>query len=166
MSRFMHHSYGRGTRVLVASMVVGASMALLAASVRALQDSIAAADGLILSTPEYNNSMPGVLKNAIDWLSRSATDRPRVFRGKPVAIVGASVGGFGTVLGQNAWLPPLHALGVKPWTEGRLLIPHASKAFDATGRLTDAALAEQLSQFLAGFTHFAAIQPASISISS
>src|SRR4051794_28427466 len=70
-----------------------------------LKDVIAAADGLLLVTPEYNNSLPGVTKNAIDWLTRPAADIPRVFRGKPVAIAGASPGGFGTILSQNAWLP-------------------------------------------------------------
>src|SRR5947208_8844484 len=66
------------------------------APVATLKDAIAAADGLVLATPEYNNSMPGVLKNAIDWLSRPASDIQRVFGGKPVALVGASPGGFGT----------------------------------------------------------------------
>src|SRR2546425_3048293 len=58
--------------------------------VAALKDSIATADGLLLATPEYNNSMPGVLKNAIDWLSRPPADIPRVFGNRPVAIIGAS----------------------------------------------------------------------------
>ena len=70
----------------------------IAPTVAALKDSIAAADGLLLATPEYNNSRPGVLKNAIDWLSRPPADIPRVFGNRPVAIIGASPGGFGTVL--------------------------------------------------------------------
>src|SRR5262245_10394198 len=60
-----------------------------------LKDAIAAAAGLLLVTPEYNNSIPGVAKNAIDWLSRPPADIRRVFGGKPVAIAGASPGGFG-----------------------------------------------------------------------
>ena len=60
----------------------------------ALKDAIAAADGLLLVTPEYNNSIPGVLKNAIDWLSRPPADIGRVFGGKPVALMGASPGGL------------------------------------------------------------------------
>src|SRR5215210_8412544 len=64
------------------------------AAVAKLKDAIAAADGLLLVTPEYNNSMPGVAKNAIDWCSRPPNDVPRVFAGKPVAIAGASPGGF------------------------------------------------------------------------
>jgi chromate reductase, NAD(P)H dehydrogenase (quinone) len=66
--------------------------------VTALKDVIAAADGLLLVTPEYNNSIPGVFKNAIDWLSRPPADIQRVFGGKPVALTGASPGGFGTIL--------------------------------------------------------------------
>src|SRR5262249_39693105 len=61
-----------------------------------LKNAIAAADGLLIATPEYNNSIPGVLKNAIDWLSRPPADIKRVFGGKPVAVIGASPGGFGT----------------------------------------------------------------------
>src|SRR5512145_1045094 len=75
-----------------------------------LKDAIATADGLLLVTPEYNNSLPGVAKNAIDWLSRPPADIGRVFGGKRVAIAGASPGGFGTVLSQNAWLPVF-----RPW---------------------------------------------------
>src|SRR5262245_2336658 len=63
-------------------------------SVTELKDAIAAAHGLVLATPEYNNSLPGVLKNAIDWLSRPPSDIKRVFGGKPVAILGTSPGGF------------------------------------------------------------------------
>ena len=70
--------------------------------VRALKDAIAASDGLVLVTPEYNNSVPGVFKNAIDWLSRPAGDIARVFGAKPVAIMGTSPGNFGTLLSQNA----------------------------------------------------------------
>ena len=60
--------------------------------VRALKDRIAAADGLLLATPEYNNSIPGVFKNAIDWLSRPMSDIPRVFGGRAVALMGATPG--------------------------------------------------------------------------
>ena len=58
----------------------------------------AAADGLLLATPEYNNSIPGVLKNAIDWMSRPPADIKKVFGGKAVALIGASAGGVGTIL--------------------------------------------------------------------
>src|SRR5918994_194680 len=67
-------------------------------AVQRLKDRIAEADGLLLVTPEYNHSIPGVFKNAIDWLSRPATDIKPVFGGRPVALLGASPGGFGTIL--------------------------------------------------------------------
>lgn len=125
-------------------------------AVTALKDAIADADGLILSTPEYNNSIPGVFKNAIDWLSRPAGDIKRVFGGKPVAIIGASPGGFGTILSQTAWLPVLRTLGADFWSEGRLMVARASGVFDADGKLIDAKVEEQLRHFLAGFAGVAA----------
>ncbi len=97
-----------------------------------LKDDIAGADGLLLVTPEYNHSLPGVFKNAIDWLSRPPADIPRVFHGKPVAVIGASPGGFGTVLSQNAWLPVLRTLRTEPWFGGRLLVSRAGDVFDKT----------------------------------
>src|SRR5689334_476926 len=66
------------------------------AAVRELGEAIANADGLLLVTPEYNNSIPGPFKNAIDWLSRIDDDTKPVFAGKPVAVMGTSPGGFGT----------------------------------------------------------------------
>src|SRR5436309_15209131 len=119
-----------------------------------LKKAIAGADGLLLSTPGYNNSMPGVLKNAVDWLSRPASDIKTVFGGKPVAIMGASPGGFGTVLSQNAWLPVLRTLGTKPWFGGRLLVSRAQTVFDEHGSLQDEAIRKQLEQFLNGFIEF------------
>jgi NAD(P)H-dependent FMN reductase len=120
-----------------------------------LKDAIAAADGLLLVTPEYNNSLPGVAKNAIDWLSRPPADIGRVFGGKPVAIAGASPGGFGTVLSQNAWLPVFKTLGANLWTGGRLLVSRAGTVFDAQGDMTDAAVRDGLTKFLAGFVAYA-----------
>jgi chromate reductase len=119
-----------------------------------LKDAIAAADGLLLATPEYNNSIPGVFKNTIDWLSRPPADIKRVFGGKPVAVIGASQGGFGTILSQNAWLPVLRTLGTRPWFGGRLLVSRAQTVFDAGGALTDAAVKSQLQQFVQGFVDF------------
>ena len=124
------------------------------APVAALKDAIAAADGLLLATPEYNNSIPGVFKNAIDWASRPPGDIPRLFHGKPVAIVGASPGGFGTILAQNGWLPVIRTLGMTPWFEGRLLVSHAKQVFDEDATLTDEGARERLEAFLAGFVAF------------
>jgi NAD(P)H-dependent FMN reductase len=123
--------------------------------VTVLKDAIAAADGLLLVTPEYNNRIPGVAKNAIDWLSRPAADIARVFGGKPVAIGGASPGGFGTVLSQNAWLPVFKTLGANLWSGGRLLVSRAGTVFDASGEITDEAVRENLRRFMAGFVSFA-----------
>jgi len=130
------------------------ALAGVPAAVRDLKESIAAADGLILATPEYNHSIPGPLKNAIDWLSRPATDIARVFRGMPVALIGASTGSSGTMHSQKAWLPILNRLGTKPWLEGQLLVPDADEAFDVVGNLTDKTREKQLQAFLAGFIRF------------
>lgn len=123
----------------------------LPAAVVALKDLIADCDGLLLFTPEYNNGIPGVFKNTIDWLSRPASDIERVFGGRPVAVLGASPGPFGTVMSQAAWLPVLRTLGTAPWFGGRLLIPHADEAFDAEGGLTDEAARRRLARFVGGF---------------
>ena len=123
-------------------------------AVTALKDAIAQADGLLLATPEYNNGMPGVFKNAIDWLSRPPADSARVFRDKPVALMGASPGGFGTILSQEAWLPVLRTLQTAPWWQGRLMVSHANKIIDADGNLQDDAVRKQLTDFVAGFVAF------------
>ncbi|MEO8486456.1 MAG: NADPH-dependent FMN reductase [Betaproteobacteria bacterium] len=129
--------------------------------VGALKDAIAAADGLLLVTPEYNNGMPGVFKNAIDWLSRPAADIPRVFGGRPIAVIGASPGGFGTILAQNAWLPVLRTLGTNPWFGGRLQVSRAGTVFGPDGAIVDARIAGLLRDFMAGFARFAAEAPRS-----
>ena len=124
--------------------------------VKALKEAIAVADGLVLVTPEYNNSIPGVLKNAVDWLSRPPADIPRVFRCKPVALMGASPGAFGTILSQNAWLPIFRTLGVDFWSEGRLLVSRAQAVFAQDGRIADEKIRDQVREFMAGFGRFAA----------
>jgi chromate reductase, NAD(P)H dehydrogenase (quinone) len=124
-------------------------------TVTALKEAIIAADGLLLVTPEYNNSIPGVFKNAIDWLSRPPADIKRVFGGRPVALMGASPGGFGTILSQNAWLPVLRTLGAELWCEGRLLVSRAQGVFAEDGTLADEKVREQLRAFVEGFVEFA-----------
>jgi NAD(P)H-dependent FMN reductase len=125
-------------------------------AVAKLKDEIAASDGLLLVTPEYNNSIPGVFKNAIDWLSRPDTDVARIFRGRPVALMGASPGRFGTTLSQAAWLPVLRTLGTRPWFDERLLVFEARKAFDESGRLVDPHTRERMVKFVAGYSAFVA----------
>ena len=121
-----------------------------------LKERVVAADGLLLVTPEYNNSIPGVFKNAIDWLSRPSADIARVFGGRPVAVIGASPGGFGTLLAQTAWLPVLKTLGTAAYFGGRLQVSRAGDVFDGEGTLVDKRVREQLEKFLAGFCEFVA----------
>jgi len=123
-------------------------------AVTALKEAIVAADGVLLVTPEYNNSLPGVFKNAIDWLSRPPADVKRVFAGRRFAIIGASPGAFGTTLSQTAWLPVLRTLGTQPWFGARLLVARAGGVFDEGGNLKDSLIEEQLKQFLAGYVNF------------
>jgi len=120
-------------------------------SVAALKEKVVQADALLLVSPEYNNGIPGVFKNAIDWLSRPSSDIARVFGGRPIALIGASPGNFGTILSQAAWLPVLRTLGADHWAGGRLLVSHAGQIFDAEGNLTDDAIRERLRLYLEGF---------------
>jgi len=124
------------------------------APVKTLKDALAAADGLLIATPEYNNSIPGVAKNAIDWLSRPPSEVPRLFRNKKVGIMGATPGQGGTILSQAAWLPILATLGTSPWFGGRLRVSSAGKVFDAEGKLIDDGIREQLRKFVEGFAAY------------
>lgn len=123
--------------------------------VAALKEKVVAADGVVLATPEYNNGIPGVLKNAMDWLSRPSDDVPRVFHGRAFAVIGASPGPFGTLSAQSAWLPVLRALRVRPFFAGRLMVSGAGRLFE-DGRLTDPTTRERLAEFLRDFEAFAA----------
>jgi NAD(P)H-dependent FMN reductase len=131
----------------------------LPATVVALKERVVASDGVLLCTPEYNNGIPGVFKNAIDWLSRPADDIPRVFGDRPFAVIGASPGGFGTILAQNAWLPVLRTLRVRYWSGGRLQVSRAHTLMDAEANLADEATRKQLGEFVAGFARFIAPRP-------
>jgi len=128
------------------------------AAVQQLKDRVAVADGLLLVTPEYNNSIPGVFKNAIDWMSRPPKDVPRIFANRAVAVMGATPGMGGTLLAQTAWLQVLRTLQTRPWFGGRLLVSNAAKVFDPTGNLIDAGVQEQLKKFMAGFENFIGIK--------
>jgi NAD(P)H-dependent FMN reductase len=120
-----------------------------------LKDRIAAAAGLLLVTPEYNASVPGVLKNAVDWLSRPPKDIPRVFGDKPVALLGATTGAGGTRLAQAAWLPVLRALGARVWSGRQLYVAGAAQVFDPDGVIVDEKVRRLLAEFITGFARFA-----------
>lgn len=123
-------------------------------AVTILKDQFIRSDAVLLVTPEYNNSIPGVFKNAIDWCSRPATDIEQVFGAKPVALMGASPGAFGTILSQDAWLPVLRTLGMDLWTSGKLMVSRASGVFDENGNLADPKTEERLARFLDGFVKY------------
>lgn len=130
------------------------------AAVTVLKDEIASEGGLLLVTPEHNNSIRGPFKNAIDWLSRPPADIPRVFGGKPIALMGASPGGFGTILSQNAWLPVLRTLRTDHGSAGRLLVSRAGTVFDDDAVLADPKTRELLGGFMRDFTAYAAARAA------
>lgn len=114
-----------------------------------LRAALAEADGLLLVSPEYNNGIPGPFKNAIDWMASGAG--ADLFKGKPVALMGASPMATGTILAQDHWLPVLRTLGTRPWFEGRLMVGRAPEKFDDQGALTDADTRKRLGAFMAGF---------------
>jgi chromate reductase len=114
-------------------------------SVAALRSAIREADAILISTPEYNSSIPGSLKNALDWVSRPLSTNP--LRNKPVAVVGASTGAFGAVWAQAELRKVLAAIGARV-VEGEVAVGHAPTRFDEHGRLEDESLQEQLEETL------------------
>jgi len=128
------------------------------ADVARLKTALRAADGLLIATPEYNWGIPGFLKNAIDWMSRPASDIPQVFGDLPVALIGAG-GGGGTRLAQSAWLPVFRFLRMRPWSDETLYLSGARTLFDEHRRLTDDATRDQLRAVVAGFAAHCAAAP-------
>lgn len=124
------------------------------ASVELVKNKLAKADGLLISTPEYNSSIPGVLKNAIDWMSRPTSDQAQVFHNKKVAVVGATPGGLGTVSAQLAWLQVLRNLNVDVWFEKKLYVSSAHNVFNDEMQLIDENVIENLQQYLQGFVDY------------
>ena len=117
-----------------------------------LRRAVALADGLLISTPEYNQSVPGVLKNALDWLSRAGPDE--VLIGKPVAVIGASAGRWGTRLAQAAVRQTLYATESVVLPAPALYVREAARVFDATGQLADAGIQKQLENVLVAFAQW------------
>jgi chromate reductase len=115
------------------------------AAVAALRDAVAAADAVLFATPEYNSSVPGALKNALDWASRPLATN--VFRNKPVAVIGSSTGMFGAVWAQAELRKVLAAMGARV-AEVEVAVGRANEKFDADGRLVDDEVREQLGDAL------------------
>ncbi len=113
------------------------------AAVARLRDALAGADAVLFATPEYNSSIPGQLKNAVDWASRPIATN--VLRNKPVAVVGASTGAFGAVWAQAELRKVLAATGARV-VQGEVAVGHAPERFDGKRRLDDGALLEQLQE--------------------
>ncbi|HEY1556264.1 MAG TPA: NAD(P)H-dependent oxidoreductase [Kofleriaceae bacterium] len=111
----------------------------------ALKDAIAAAHGVVFGVPEYNYSIPGGLKNALDWVSRPPASSP--LRGKPVALVGAATGMSGTIRAQAHMRQMLVYSDTPCLNQPEVLIPRAHERFDAEGRLVDPATRELLVRF-------------------
>jgi chromate reductase len=116
------------------------------AAVTELKAAIAEADAVLFATPEYNASIPGVLKNALDWVSRPPKSTP--LRNKPVAVVGASTGAFGAVWSQAELRKVLATIGARV-LDVDVAVGHADTQFDEDGRLLDDQSQEQLGEVVA-----------------
>ena len=114
-------------------------------AVAALRSAIREADAVLFATPEYNSSVPGSLKNALDWVSRPVATNP--LRNKPVAVVGASTGAFGAVWAQAELRKILAAIGARV-VDAEVAVGHAPTRFDEAGRLEDEGLQDQLQETL------------------
>ena len=112
-------------------------------AVAELRDAIADADAILIATPEYNHSIPGQLKNALDWVSRPLAANP--LRNKPVAVIGASTSAFGGVWAQAELRKVAGAMAARV-LDVELAVPHAHERFDEVGRLTDGNFVETLTE--------------------
>ena len=116
--------------------------------VERLRSAVADADGVLIATPEYNQSLPGVVKNMVDWLSRG---EPVVLEGKPVGILGATPGSWGTRLAQSVLRHTLTACGALVMPAPQLYLRSAAGLFDVQGRVIDSTTQASLVAFLASF---------------
>jgi chromate reductase len=115
--------------------------------VRRLRQQIAAAHGVLIATPEYNHSIPGVLKNAIDWISRA----DEVLVGKPVSVLGATSGRWGTRLAQSTLRQVLYATQALVLPKPAMFVVEAERLFDPSGQLTDQPTRQSLAALLSEF---------------
>jgi chromate reductase len=127
------------------------------AAVTQLRGAVAGADAVFFSTPEYNSSIPGQLKNAIDWLSRPVGSN--ALRNKPVAVIGASTGMFGAVWAQAELRKALATAGARV-VEGEVAVGHAHTRFGEQSKLADPTIAEQVQAVVAAL--IAEAEPAQI----
>jgi len=123
--------------------------------VRRFRDALARADAVVIASPEYNYSIPGGLKNAIDWGSRGE-DSPLM--NKPVALMGATVGMWGTVRMQQAFRPVFQYLNMLPVNKPEILIAQAQQKFSADGRLIDETARQLIAQQLKALKELALSQ--------
>ncbi len=133
------------------------------AAVAALREAIAGADAVLFATPEYNWSIPGVLKNAIDWVSRPLASNP--LRNKPVAVIGASTGAFGAVWSQAELRKVLSSTGARVLAD-ELAVGHAHNRFDDEGRLLDGELRDQLGEIVATLVGEASAAPSTLAVTA
>jgi chromate reductase, NAD(P)H dehydrogenase (quinone) len=122
------------------------------AAVQDFKNRIAAADALLIATPEYNYSIPGVLKNALDWASRPAGRSP--LNGKPVAIMGVATSRFGTVRAQMHLRLIAQAMNMLALNKPEVMITGAADKFDAQGRLIDETSRQQIAELLAALAEW------------
>lgn len=122
------------------------------AAVAALRSAIAAADAVLVATPEYNASIPGQLKNALDWVSRPLATNP--LRSKPAAVVGASTGAFGAVWAQAELRKVLSTIGARTLPD-EVAVRQAAERFDQAGRLADDELRDELAEVVANLVQAA-----------
>lgn len=126
------------------------------AAVEALRSAVRDADALLISTPEYNSSIPGALKNALDWLSRPYGASPLSFT--PVAVMGATTGSFGAVWAQAELRKVLAASGARV-VEGGIALGRAHEAFGADGELADPGRRQELGELLGRLVGEGAVRP-------
>jgi chromate reductase len=124
----------------------------LPAPVEKLREAIRAADAVLIVTPEYNTSMPGLLKNALDWTSRGAQ---QPLRGKPIAVMGTSPGMFGTIRAQQHLRQMLLNVGAQVMVGPQVAIGNAGQRFSATGQLTDEATQQFVRDLLGNLVDWA-----------
>ena len=130
-------------------------------SVASLREAVAEADAIVFATPEYNASVPGQLKNAVDWLSRPVATA--ALRGKPALVVGASTGAFGAVWAQAELRKVLATAGARV-VEAEVAVGHAPAKFDGSGALVDEELNDQLREALDVLAAEAPVRPVALAV--